>query len=151
MSTCRQQIADRVNNGVAWKTLSCICSCQLCIKSEVCCGTVGRCGDGWKLRRITGKARNMMENALSILIVIFSVQLQQTEIWERKLFIFHLWVLIRTHTPAPNFWNTMIISTDEAILMIKIQNENMNVVKLMVNFYLMMRIIECQSHYILYI
>ena len=32
----------------------------------------------------------MMENALSILIVIFSVQLQQTEISERKLFIFHL-------------------------------------------------------------
>ena len=32
----------------------------------------------------------MTENALSILIVIFSVQLQQTEISERKLFIFHL-------------------------------------------------------------
>ena len=32
----------------------------------------------------------MMENALSILIVIFSVQLQQTKISERKLFIFHL-------------------------------------------------------------
>ena len=31
----------------------------------------------------------MMENALSILIVIFSVQLQQTEISERKRFIFH--------------------------------------------------------------
>ena len=31
----------------------------------------------------------MTENALSILI-IFSVQLQQTEISERKLFIFHL-------------------------------------------------------------
>ena len=30
----------------------------------------------------------MMENALSILIVIFSVQLQQTEISDRKLFIF---------------------------------------------------------------
>ena len=29
-----------------------------------------------------------MENALSILIVIFSVQLQQTEISDRKLFIF---------------------------------------------------------------
>ena len=26
--------------GVAWKTPSCIYSCQLCIKSEVCCGTV---------------------------------------------------------------------------------------------------------------
>ena len=32
----------------------------------------------------------MAENALSILIVIFSVHLQQTEISERKLFIFHL-------------------------------------------------------------
>ena len=30
--------------------------------------------------------------------------------------------------------------------MIKIQNKNMNVVKLMINFNLMMRIIECQSH-----
>ena len=33
--------------------------------------TVGNCGDCWKLRRAAGKARNMMENALSILIVIF--------------------------------------------------------------------------------
>ena len=32
----------------------------------------------------------MTENALSILIIIFSIQLQQTEISERKLFIFHL-------------------------------------------------------------
>ena len=32
----------------------------------------------------------MTENALSILSVIFSVQLQQIEISERKLFIFHL-------------------------------------------------------------
>ena len=32
----------------------------------------------------------MTENTLSILIVNFSVQLQQTEISERKLFIFHL-------------------------------------------------------------
>ena len=32
----------------------------------------------------------MTENALSILSVIFSIQLQQTEISERKLFIFHL-------------------------------------------------------------
>ena len=31
LSTCRQQIANRVNNGVAWKMPSCICSCQLCI------------------------------------------------------------------------------------------------------------------------
>ena len=32
----------------------------------------------------------MTENALSILILIFSVQLKQTKISERKLFIFHL-------------------------------------------------------------
>ena len=32
----------------------------------------------------------MTENALSILIVIFSVQLQQTKISDRKLFIFQL-------------------------------------------------------------
>ena len=52
--------------------------------------TVGSrsCGDSWKLRRVAGKARNMMENALFILIIIFSVQLQQTEISDRKLFIF---------------------------------------------------------------
>ena len=36
----------------------------------------------------------MMENALSILTVIFSVQLQLTEISERKLFIFDLSVLL---------------------------------------------------------
>ena len=28
--------------------------------------TVGCCGDGWKLRRVAGEARNMTENALSI-------------------------------------------------------------------------------------
>ena len=89
LSTCRRQIANRVKNGVAWKMPSCICSCQLCIKSQVCCSTVGRCGDGCKLRRIAGEARNMTENAISILIVIFSIQLQQTQISERKLFIFH--------------------------------------------------------------
>ena len=50
--------------------------------------TVWRCGDCWKLQRLTGEACNMMENALSILIAIFSVQLQQTETSDRKLFIF---------------------------------------------------------------
>ena len=52
--------------------------------------TVESCGDSWKLRRVAGEASNMAENALSILIVISSVHLQQTEISERKLFIFHL-------------------------------------------------------------
>ena len=33
--------------------------------------TIGSCGDCWKLRRVAGEARNMMENVLFILIVIF--------------------------------------------------------------------------------
>ena len=73
----------QTTNRQAWKTPSCICSCQLSFKSEICCGSC------CKLRRVAGEARNMTENAFSILI-IFSVQLQQTEISERKLFIFHL-------------------------------------------------------------
>ena len=50
--------------------------------------TVGSYVDCWKLRWVAGEASNRMENALSILIVIFSVQLQQTETSDRKLFIF---------------------------------------------------------------
>ena len=34
--------------------------------------TAAGCGNCWKLRRVTGKVRNMTENDLSILIVIFS-------------------------------------------------------------------------------
>ena len=49
---------------------------------------VGSCGDCWKLLWVAGKACNMTENARCILIVLFSVQLQQTEISGRKLFIF---------------------------------------------------------------
>ena len=37
-SRYRRRISDTVNNGVAWKTPSCICSCQWCIKSVVFCG-----------------------------------------------------------------------------------------------------------------
>ena len=59
--------------------------------------TVGSCGDSWKLCRVAGEASNMTGNALSILIVIFSAQLQQTEISERKLFIFHLGLQIFIH------------------------------------------------------
>ena len=74
--------------------------------------TVGSCGDSWKLRRVAGEASNITENALSILIVIFSVQLQQTEISERKLFIFHLghetlWNIMK-HSP----FNAMISACD---------------------------------------
>ena len=47
------------------------------------------CRLGWKLRRVAGEAQNMMENALSILIVIFSIQLKQTETSDRKLCVFH--------------------------------------------------------------
>ena len=45
-----RRIGDTVNNGVAWKTPSCICSCQWCIKSEVFCGNC------WVLRRRLGAA-----------------------------------------------------------------------------------------------
>ena len=37
-SRYRRRISDTVNNGVAWKMPSFICSCQWCIKSEVFCG-----------------------------------------------------------------------------------------------------------------
>ena len=50
--------------------------------------TVGSYSNCWKLRRVAGEACNMTENALSILI-IFSVQFQQTETSDRKLLIFH--------------------------------------------------------------
>ena len=80
MSTLNVQSTnhDTVNKGRAWFAKPC---CQLFINSEVCYG------DCWTLRRVAGEAHNMTENALSIFI-IFSVQLQQTEISDRKLFIF---------------------------------------------------------------
>ena len=34
-------------------------------------GTAGGCGDCWKLWRVSGEACNVIENALSILIVVF--------------------------------------------------------------------------------
>ena len=49
---------------------------------------VGSCGACWKLQQVAGEACNMTANALFILI-IFSVQLQQTEISDRKPFILH--------------------------------------------------------------
>ena len=75
-----------VNKGRAWKTPSCICNCLL--NRRFATVTVGSCSHCWKLQRVADEARNMMENALSILIVIFFVQLQQTEISNRKQFIF---------------------------------------------------------------
>ena len=44
-TTNHRYTMDLVNNGVAWKTPSCICSCQWCTKSEVFCGNC------WTLRR----------------------------------------------------------------------------------------------------
>ena len=52
------------------------------------CGRVVRgYSNCWKLWRVAGEARNMTENDLSILIVIFFVQLQQTVPSDRKLCI----------------------------------------------------------------
>ena len=45
-------------------------------------------GNCWKLQWVADEACNMTENASSILIVIFSVQLYQTKTSERKLCIF---------------------------------------------------------------
>ena len=99
----------QTTNPWAWKTPSCICSCQLCFKLEVCCG------GSWKLCRVAG---DMTENALSILIVIFSVQLQQTEISERKLFIFHLGlhrakVVVNVVIEACNEYNVVKAATQK--------------------------------------
>ena len=66
-------------------------SCCICWKLQrllEAAASAGSCGICWKLRWVAGKARNMAENALYILIVLFSLQLQQTEISDRKLFIF---------------------------------------------------------------
>ena len=69
--------------------------------------TVGSCGICWKQRRVAGKARNMTETAPSILIVIFSVLLQQTQISDRKLFIFQ-------HGPI---WAYNLLSTKHKIML----------------------------------
>ena len=84
MSTYRQQINRLGRRHLAFAVAHCA------LNPRFAAVTVGSCGDSWKLRRVAGEASNMTENALSILIVIFSAQLQQTEISERKLFIFHL-------------------------------------------------------------
>ena len=55
----------------------------------------------------------MTENALSILIVIFSVELQQTEISERKLFIFHLGM-----QPQYGVWTIVYKTIDDPSLRI---------------------------------
>ena len=84
MSTYRQRIDSLARRHLAFAVANCA------LNPRFAAVTVGSCGDSWKLRWVAGEASNMTENALSILIVIFSVQLQQTEISERKLFIFHL-------------------------------------------------------------
>ena len=55
--------------------------------------TAGGCSDCWKLRRVAGEAHNVTENTLSIWI-IFSLQLQQTETSDRKLFFFQHGLLV---------------------------------------------------------
>ena len=86
MSTYRQRIDRLARRHLAFAVAN------YALNPRFAAVTVGSCGDSWKwkLRRVAGEASNMAENALSILIVIFSVHLQQTEISERKLFIFHL-------------------------------------------------------------
>ena len=95
MSTYRQRIDRLARHHLAFA------NCALNLRFAAV--TVGSCGDSWKLRRVAGEANNMMENALSILIVIFSVQLQQTEISERKLFIFHLGNRVTNHGDMGTF------------------------------------------------
>ena len=84
MSTYRQRIDSLARRHLAFAVANCA------LNPRFAAVTVGSCGDSWELWRVAGEASNMTENALSILIVIFSVQLQQTEISQRKLFIFHL-------------------------------------------------------------
>ena len=84
MSTYRQRIDRLGRRHLAFAVAHCG------LNPRFAAVTVGSCCDSGKLRWVAGEASNMTENALSILIVIFSAQLQQTEISERKLFIFHL-------------------------------------------------------------
>ena len=84
MATYKQQINRPERRHLAVAVANCA------LNPRFAAVTVGSCGDSWKLRRVAAETSNMTENALSILIVIFSVQLQQAEISERKLFIFHL-------------------------------------------------------------
>ena len=66
-------VNKQTTNQQASKTPSCICSCNCALNPRFAAVTVGSCGDSWKLRRVAGQASNMTENALSILIAIFSV------------------------------------------------------------------------------
>ena len=84
MSTYKQRIDRPERRHLAFAVANCA------LNPRFAAVTVGSCGNSWKLQRQLEAATDMTENALSILIVIFSVQLQQTEISERKLFIFHL-------------------------------------------------------------
>ena len=89
MSTYRQRIDRLARCHLAFAVANCA------LNPRFATVTVGSCGDSWKLWRVAGEASNMMENAVSILNVIFFVELQQTEISERKLFIFHLRSLLK--------------------------------------------------------
>ena len=75
MSTYRPRIDDLSTRAgierchLAFAVANCVLNWSFAVV------TVGSCGDCWKLRRVAGEARNMTENALSILIVIFSIHL----------------------------------------------------------------------------
>ena len=88
MSTHRRRIDDTVNKGRDWKMPIAFAVVNCVLNRRFAAVTVGSCSDCWRLRQVADEARNITENALSILIVIFSLQLQQTEISDRKLFIF---------------------------------------------------------------
>ena len=69
----------------------------------------------WRLqRRAAGEAANMMENALSIVIVIFSAQHQQTETSDRKLFIFQ-----HGHHTNVSFQDAMLAAASQALNFIR--------------------------------
>ena len=78
MSTYRQRIHGLGRRHLAFAVANFVLNLMFAAAAPGSCG-------GLPVR-----AGDMTENALFILIVIFSVQLQQTEISERKLFIFHL-------------------------------------------------------------
>ena len=88
LSTYSRRIDDTVNKGRAWKTPPCICSYQLFIKSEVC---YSNC---WKLQRLLEAVMSCRRGSQYdwkcsfYFNCYFFLLLQQTEISDKKLFIF---------------------------------------------------------------
>ena len=97
---------------LAFAVANCVFNLRFAAALSDCCGVPQRFAAARRTlqrRRIAGEARNMTENALSILIVIFSAELQQTEISERKLFIFHFGLedSIRICSKSEVYWSTI--------------------------------------------